>query len=75
MKYVAKTSLWHTKDEQYIQPGETVDLSHLTKEQVQSLVEMGAIETPAEAKKSAAGFVRLTTRLHLFKGDRSWHKR
>jgi len=44
MRYTAKTLLWHRKEGRYVQPGEEVDLSHLSREEQKQLVEKGAVE-------------------------------
>jgi len=44
MKYLAKTPLWHSKNECEVAIGEEVDLSHLTPEQIDGLIDNGAIE-------------------------------
>ncbi len=42
--YRALTLLWHTGAGVYVHPGEQVDLSHLTPEEIEQLVELGAVE-------------------------------
>jgi len=51
--YRARVLLWHSKDDRYVQPGETVDFPHLTPEDVEMLIRVGAIEpiAPARQKK------------------------
>jgi hypothetical protein len=45
------TKIWHTKDNKYYEPGETVDLSHLDGIGIGALLEAGAIELVDEKKK------------------------
>lgn len=51
--YRAVTLLWHTGARLYVQPGEGIDLSHLTPEKIRYLVELGAVEpvTPRRQRK------------------------
>ena len=52
MGYVAKTLLSHSVTGEIIKPGEPVDLSHLNQEQIQHLIEIGAVEEKPQKKKS-----------------------
>jgi hypothetical protein len=56
MAYKAKMSLWHTRENRYVLPGEAVDLSHLPEAGVNKLVSMEAVEVveePAPAPRRA----------------------
>ena len=48
-RYIARVRVWHSREEREIAPGEPVDVSHLTDEQVRALVAAGVIEE--EVKK------------------------
>jgi hypothetical protein len=55
MNYMAASLLSHSKTGELIQPGEPVDLSHLTPDEIALLMDLGAItfqpSTAANAEK------------------------
>lgn len=55
----AKELLWHTADERYVQPGEVVDLSHLSLDALESLLNAGAIEPVEDSGPELAGRIDL----------------
>ena len=53
--YLVKTRLSSVKHGRDYLPGETIDLSHATDEQIADLLEQGAIELPAAKPAKADG--------------------
>lgn len=57
--YRAAVLIWHSKEERYVQPGESVNLDHLTPEQQAALVKQGVVESvdekPARRGRAADG--------------------
>ena len=43
-KYRALQHIWHTANGRYYEPGDTVDLSHLSDEAIAALIESGVVE-------------------------------
>jgi hypothetical protein len=44
--------IWHTKDEKYVEEGESVSLTHLSQEDRQKLVDAGVVEQATASNKA-----------------------
>ncbi len=49
--YKVVSTIWHSKDNKYYEPGETVDLSHLDGFALDALLASGAVQAVEEKKK------------------------
>jgi len=47
--YKVVSTIWHTKESKYYEPGETVDLSHLDGIGIAALLDSGAIVVVSDA--------------------------
>lgn len=62
MNYKVLKRIWHRGDERIYEPGATVSLWHLEREEIKLLVSKGVVERPAP-KKPRAGTSKKTVRV------------